>query len=61
MAKDKYEVSAAADADEVQLQMLGAEKEGKTDPEGGLVNESHSNVPYDPHLHRNRPVPTTYV
>lgn len=58
MTKEKYEVSAAADADEVQLQMLGA---GKRDAEGSHIHndESPPDGPYDPHLHRNRPVPTT--
>lgn len=59
MAKGNYEVSGSAEDNEVQLQMLGS---GKGD--GGEGNEpdidgSPPGEPYDPHLHRNRPAPTT--
>lgn len=52
MAKGNYEVSGSVEDDEVQLEMLGASRKGNAD-------ESPSNEPYDPHLHRNRPAPTT--
>lgn len=59
MAKGNYEVSGSPENDEVQLEMLGARKEdagrgNETDADGFSPTE-----PYDPHLYRNRPAPTT--
>ena len=51
MTKRNYEVTAAPGND-VQLQMFG---NGDSSPSQG----SPSKEPYDPHLHRNRPTPTT--
>ncbi|EEB18928.1 proton-coupled amino acid transporter, putative [Pediculus humanus corporis] len=51
MTKRNYEVTAAPGND-VQLQMVG---NGDSSPSQG----SPSKEPYDPHLHRNRPTPTT--
>lgn len=50
MTKRNYEVTTPTNND-VQLQMFG----------GGDGSPAHSpsSEPYDPHLHRNRPAPTT--
>ncbi|KAL0279968.1 UNVERIFIED_CONTAM: hypothetical protein PYX00_001406 [Menopon gallinae] len=51
MTKRNYEVSSP-DRNDIQLQIMGA-------GDAPIADGSPSRGPYDPHLHRNRPAPTT--